>query len=59
MNPQVTQIVERVCEEHPEEFGHLEETLKRACMLKFRDYLYETVYEYNRKGEFVRIFPCR
>lgn len=28
-------------------------------MLKFRDYLYETVYEYNRKGEFVRVFPCR
>lgn len=28
-------------------------------MLKFRDILYETVLEYNRSGEFVRIFPCK
>ena len=33
--------------------------MKRASMLKFRDYLYETVYEYNRKGDFIRIFPCK
>jgi len=28
-------------------------------MLKFRDIIYETVVEYNRSGEFVRIFPCK
>ena len=28
-------------------------------MLKFRDILLETVIEFNRSGEFVRIFPCR
>ena len=28
-------------------------------MLKFRDLCYETVHEYNRCGDFVRIFPCK
>lgn len=28
-------------------------------MLKFRDVLNETVIEFNRMGEFVRIFPSR
>lgn len=28
-------------------------------MLKFRDVLNETAIEYNRSGEFVRIFPCK
>jgi hypothetical protein len=48
-----------VVETHPEEFGHLDEALRKAAMLKFRDIVYETVQEYNRCGEFVRIFPCK
>ena len=31
----------------------------KASQLKFRDILQETVLEYNRCGEFVRIFPSR
>ena len=27
--------------------------------MKFRDILYDTVMEYNRCNEFVRIFPCK
>lgn len=46
-------------EEYPDEYGHLEEPLKKSSMLKFRDILNETVIEFNRSGEFVRIFPCR
>lgn len=33
--------------------------MKQACMLKFRDIVAETVSEYNRRGEFIRIFPSR
>lgn len=33
--------------------------MRKACLLKFRDILNETVQEYNRCGEFVRIFPCK
>ena len=59
LNPQVSQIIERISEEYNDEFGPLEEVVKRASMLKFRDILYETVLEYNRCNEFVRIFPCK
>lgn len=59
LNPQVSQIIERITDEYNEDFGSLEDTIKRASMLKFRDILYETVLEYNRSGEFVRIFPCK
>lgn len=59
MNPQLEQILGRVLDEYPDEFGHLDEALQKSSMLKFRDVLNETVIEYNRSGEFIRIFPCR
>ena len=46
-------------EEYSQEYGHLEEGLKKSSMVKYRDILYETSQEFNRSGEFVRIFPCR
>ena len=55
----MTQILDRVLEEYHDEYGHLEDALRKSCLLKFRDILYETVQEYNRCGEFVRIFPCK
>ena len=33
--------------------------MKQAMFLKFRDILHETVSEYTRRGEFVRIFPAK
>ena len=46
-------------EEYSQEYGHLDEALKKSSMVKYRDILYETAVEFNRSGEFVRIFPCR
>jgi len=48
-------------EEYPDLFDNLNllEPLQRACFLKFRDILAETVSEYNRRGEFVRIYPAK
>lgn len=46
-------------EEYPEEFGHLDEPMRKLCLIKYRDIIHETVTEFNRSGEFVRIFPCR
>ena len=42
-------------------FGNLNllETLSRACFLKYRDIIAETVSENNRRGEFVRIYPAK
>ena len=59
INPQVNQIVDRIVEEFPDQFASFEETIRKGCLLKFRDVLYETVQEYNRCGEFIRIFPCK
>ena len=59
VNPQLNQILDRILEEYPDEFGHLEEPLKKSSMLKFRDILNETAIEFNRLGEFVRIFPSK
>ena len=39
--------------------GELTEALKSSCHLKFRDIISETVSEFNRKGNFVRIYPAR
>lgn len=33
--------------------------MRQACFLKFRDIVAETVQEYSRRGEFVRIYPAR
>jgi len=33
--------------------------MQKACFLKYRDIITETVSEYNRRGEFVRIFPAK
>jgi hypothetical protein len=46
-------------EEYQEDFGHLDDPAKKLCLVKYRDIIYETVTEYNRSGQFVRIFPCK
>jgi hypothetical protein len=46
-------------DEYGPEFAQLEEPLRRLTMIKYRDLIQETVQEFNRCGEFVRIFPSR
>jgi hypothetical protein len=58
-NPNLNHIIDRVIDTYPEEFGHLDEAIRKTSCLKFRDIVYETVLEYNRRGEFVRIFPSK
>ena len=47
--------------EHAEEYENevLGEPMKRASMLKFRDIIHETVSEFQRKSNFVRIYPSK
>ena len=33
--------------------------MKTCCHLKFRDIIAETVNEFNRKNNFIRIYPAR
>jgi len=55
----VNQIIDRILEEFPDQFSNNEEAIRKSCLLKFRDVVHETVQEYNRSGEFIRIFPCK
>jgi len=59
VNSQVLQIVDRLVEEYSDQYGSMSEMMKKACTLKYRDIIFETCHEYNRCGEFVRIFPCK
>ena len=58
-NPLLDQVLDRVLDEYPEEFGHMEDSLRKAAFIRYREILHETVVEYNRCGEFVRIFPSK
>lgn len=40
-------------------FENLDEPLKNACLLKNRDIIAETVEEYCKRGNFVRIYPSK
>jgi hypothetical protein len=44
-------------EESQDEFGDIGNVIKSSCILKSKDIILETVNEYMRKGNFVRIYP--
>lgn len=35
------------------------ESMKKACSIRYREYIRETLAEYSRKGNFIRIFPAK
>ena len=47
--------------EYPNDYdsGDLSEPMKRAMFLKFRDLIHETVSEFGRRGNYVRIYPSK
>ena len=61
INPQVEAVIDKLSSQYENEYsnGELAEAMKNSCHLKFRDIITETVHEFNRKGNFVRIYPAR
>jgi transcriptional/translational regulatory protein YebC/TACO1 len=59
VTPQVHQLIDRLIEEESRDLAEHEETIRSACMLKHREVIYEAMAEYQRKGNFVRIYPSR
>lgn len=45
--------------ENPQEFGSTGEAMKRALNLKYREYIRETLAEYQRRGNYIRIYPAK
>ena len=54
-------MIDRLVDEYQNDYEHgeLAEPMKRAMFLKFRDLIHETVTEFGRRGNFVRIYPAR
>jgi len=52
-------ILDKIADECEEDYGDAINSMRKACGLKFRDILNETVTENNRKNNFVRIYPAR
>lgn len=52
----MSSLIERIVAEH-DDYEDLEGPLKKACILKYRDIILETLGEYQRKGNFIRIYP--
>ncbi len=51
--------IDKFVEENYEEYAHLSESLKKVAILKNRDIIAETISEFNRKGNYIRIFPAK
>ena len=61
LNPQFEYLLDKLISNFDEDYenGELTEPMKLAAQVKYRDIIAETVGEYTRKGNFVRIFPAR
>ena len=56
---QITQMVERLVVENPTEYQPIFEPLKKAINCRYKDYIKETLAEYQRRGNYVRIYPAK
>ena len=53
-------IVEKLADMYPGDYSKDDtELFKKSAVLKYRDILVETCKEYQRRGEFVRIYPAK
>ena len=55
--PELIEQIHILIEEQPEYLKH-EKLLKTMARTKYKELLRETVAEYNRRGNFVRIYPA-
>lgn len=45
--------------ENPQEYSILVDPMKKAAGLRYKEYIRETVNEYQRRGNFIRIYPAK
>ena len=58
-NSQLLQQIDKLITEDPEQYGHLSEAMKKAAGFKYREYIRETLAEYQRRGNYIRIYPAK
>jgi hypothetical protein len=53
-------MIERYIAENPQEYlGPVHEGMKKGVSLRHRDLIRETCLEYQKRGNFIRIFPAK
>ena len=53
-------MVERYIQENPQEYmTPVHEGMRKALSLRHRDLIKETCQEYQKRGNFIRIFPAK
>ncbi len=58
-NPQILNMIDRLVNENPVEYANINESLKKGAAMKSKDIILETMAEYQRRGNFFRIFPAK
>jgi hypothetical protein len=56
---QINQMIEKLDMENPNEYANLVKPMKKSCGLKYREYIREACAEYQRRGNFIRIYPAK
>lgn len=56
---QLHQMIDKLTSEDPNQWGNSIDGMKKASTGKYREYIRETLLEYTRKGNFIRIYPAK
>ena len=52
-------MIEKLAMDNPQDFSLLVEPMKKASQLRYKEYIREAVTEYQRRGNFIRIYPAK
>lgn len=58
-NPQAEFLIDKLCQNFEDQYDGLQEIMKNATQLRYRDLIAETVHEFSRMENFCRIYPAR
>lgn len=56
---QLITMIEKLAVDNPSEYASLVEPMKKALNCKYREYIREAVAEYQRRGNYIRIYPAK
>ena len=52
-------MIDKLVNDNPIEFANINEPLKKGAAVKAKDIVLETLHEYHRRGNFIKIFPSK
>ena len=52
-------MIEKLAIDNPQDYSLLVEPMKKGSQLRFKEYIREACNEYQRRGNFIRIYPAK